>query len=717
MFPLVRGVRKGSMAPLGGGVRSFDFMPGIILPDVAYTNENTETYWDDEGILQIAAADTERFDHDPTDTLRKNFCLQSEDLSTTWLTRDAFEDATITTNQAVAPDGAATADEIIENSDTAIHRTRQDITILNTTVYTWSVYAKKNTRDWIKLSTSAAFGAGDAWFDLTNGVIGTSTATSSSIQDIGNGWYRCSITKTSTGTSAQMAIQMATQDNEGSYAGDGSSSLYLWGAQLEVGASLASYIPTTTVPVHFPLSGLGLIVEGAAINLCTKPRNMNDAAWNATNITPAQDAEGVDDVANKASTLTATAANGTIIDDLGSIASAEHTYSARVKRKTGTGRVDITVDGGSTWQEITALLATGEWERAFVTQTLIDPDVGFRIVTDTDAIIVDMNLAEAGPHPTSEIVTGAATRAANTLTFTVAAPLGWVFAEPSAMTTADSRWVRKVVFTNINTGASTVDVEVFYTDPADNSAASVLLEGESLTDTEDYAPASTTFDGATAALVYDGGVAAVDSRVVTYSFWVKTGNVGRWFLHGRSGSANNWARFDGGSTFEVLGRTSAPTQILFLSRIGALAEDSGWHHVLFSVDMAQAGSYKLYVDDVALALTEATFTNGIIDHSQAWVSGAIACLGGAVSVLDGSIAEIYINYVDYLDLSVAANRRKFTTSGGKPIDLGATGAGPTGTQPFVYIRGDTSTIQTNLGFGDDFTDGGGFSNGSTVTGY
>lgn len=238
---------------------------------------------------------------------------------------------------------------------------------------------------------------------------------------------------------------------------------------------------------HDPDDGdvaLGLIVEGSEQNLCAAPRDLTNAAWvsGGGGITTAKDATGVDGSANAATTLTASGANGTLIDDLGTISSAEHTFSARIKRKTGTGRIDMTLDGGSTWTEITSELSTGEWARPFITQTLADPDVGFRIVTSGDEIIVDVAQAESHGHPTSEILTGEATRAANTLTIPVVADeWNWVYVEPMAMTTADSRWVRKVVITNVDTTAETCDVEVFYTDPTDNSEASVLLEGESLT--------------------------------------------------------------------------------------------------------------------------------------------------------------------------------------------------------------------------------------------
>lgn len=85
-----------------------------------------------------------------------------------------------------------------------------------------------------------------------------------------------------------------------------------------------------------------------------------------------------------ATQLIATAANGTIKYTLPStVSGAEETFSIWMKRITGTGNIDMTVDDGSTW---TTKTLTYNWTRFNISGTETAPVVGIRIVTSGDAI-------------------------------------------------------------------------------------------------------------------------------------------------------------------------------------------------------------------------------------------------------------------------------------------------------------------------------------------
>ncbi|MBK8117453.1 MAG: hypothetical protein IPK44_24510 [Candidatus Accumulibacter sp.] len=154
---------------------------------------------------------------------------------------------------------------------------------------------------------------------------------------------------------------------------------------------------------------LGFRREAAATNNLLHSRDLSNAAWSTkTNITAAKTATGLDGIANTATTLTATAADAIILQPI-TLASAARCSSAYVKRRTGTGTISFTQDGGSTWTDITAQINGSTWSRVQITSTLANPSTGFKISTSGDAIDVDCVQNEAGAVATSPIVTTTAT--------------------------------------------------------------------------------------------------------------------------------------------------------------------------------------------------------------------------------------------------------------------------------------------------------------------
>jgi hypothetical protein len=102
----------------------------------------------------------------------------------------------------------------------------------------------KSERDslWLRVGTSGAY------FDLTNGTVSGAVGVTTSIENYGNGWYKCAIVRTSIVANEVVRINLAIGTN-GTYTGDGTSGLFIWGAQLELGSYDTSYIPTTAATV------------------------------------------------------------------------------------------------------------------------------------------------------------------------------------------------------------------------------------------------------------------------------------------------------------------------------------------------------------------------------------------------------------------------------------------------------------------------------------
>lgn len=175
-----------------------------------------------------------------------------------------------------------------------------------------------------------------------------------------------------------------------------------------------------------PSLGPLLLLEGARTNLLTYCRDLSNVAWTASNVTVAA-TTGADGVAASGSRLTATAGNGTVIRAAALVhGSAAYSGSFFIKRITGTGNVDITLDNGATWTTVTV---TAAYTQLGKTQTLANSQFGIRLVTSGDVVDVDFCQDEAGAFRSSAIATtsAAVTRAADALSFPFLAP-------PQAMT-------------------------------------------------------------------------------------------------------------------------------------------------------------------------------------------------------------------------------------------------------------------------------------------
>lgn len=167
--------------------------------------------------------------------------------------------------------------------------------------------------------------------------------------------------------------------------------------------TVADNVPRLDYPVGGVANGCpSLLIEASSTNLVLHSRDLTNVAWVSTNVTPVKNAVGADNVASGATTLTATAANATILQSL-THTSQSRIFSAYVRRVTGTGTIEMTTDGGTNW---TAVTITSSYTRvACAPQTVTNGSVGFRIVTSGDAIVVDFCQSESGTIATSAIPT------------------------------------------------------------------------------------------------------------------------------------------------------------------------------------------------------------------------------------------------------------------------------------------------------------------------
>ena len=194
-----------------------------------------------------------RFDYDPVtlaprgiliEEQRTNLLTYSEQFDNAYWVKNA---ATVTANSTASPDGTTTADAFIPSTGNSAHNIYTSL-LYTAAVHTLSVYAKASGYSWIRLGSM--FTGSGVYFDVTNGVVGTASAGyTGTITPAGNGWYRCSVTFTATAAVDLPGLYASNSGSTISFAGDGTSGIFIWGAQLEVGAFATSYIPTVASQV------------------------------------------------------------------------------------------------------------------------------------------------------------------------------------------------------------------------------------------------------------------------------------------------------------------------------------------------------------------------------------------------------------------------------------------------------------------------------------
>ncbi|MBL8387015.1 MAG: hypothetical protein JNK17_02140 [Hydrogenophaga sp.] len=242
---------------------------GVVDPRITVTRASTATYWDANGVLKTAAANTLRITHAPVtgerlgalgEGLATNRALYSGDISNANWAKVRVN----VVSGVVAPDGIGVMARIAPTSENQNHYVAMVAAGVGAgSKLVVSVFARSAGMGRFKLLTQSGVVWPEAIFDVNSGVVAYQNGCIADIELVAPGTYRCWAAVDSTDANATLHIMPVANDNSQVFVGDGVLGVDVWGAQMETGVSTpTSYIPTTSAAAS--RSADDIVISGAS---------------------------------------------------------------------------------------------------------------------------------------------------------------------------------------------------------------------------------------------------------------------------------------------------------------------------------------------------------------------------------------------------------------------------------------------------------------------
>jgi len=226
---------------------------------VTFTRSSNAWRFNSAGVLTQATTNTPRFDYNPSTLAPRGLLIEEQRTNLNLYSADTTNAAWVKVRSSVpgtavqAPDGTNTFYKIVEDSTASnSHFIRQDVAVTTGQRYTKSVYLRAGERTQFIIrfnSDGGCFADEAAIFTLTgNGTAAVylNAPAAYGIEKVGTNVYRCWASANCIATGTHVSRWFLANGGTDIYTGDGTSGLYMWGAQIEAGAFATSYIPTTT---------------------------------------------------------------------------------------------------------------------------------------------------------------------------------------------------------------------------------------------------------------------------------------------------------------------------------------------------------------------------------------------------------------------------------------------------------------------------------------
>lgn len=231
----------------------YSVVPSSGAGDMTVTRATSATRVNSSGLIESVASNVPRLDYSNgtcpsilVEPQRTNLLIRSEEFDNVVWTKG---NSSITANAINSPIGTLTADKLVENTSNSSHLLETVLTTTTGQSYTLTCFFKKAERNfgYIGAYTNESK---QVYINLTTGAVTNTVGTivSYKVDSLANGWFRVSLTFTAT-NEVYPFFGISDNGTNLTYTGNGTSGIYIWGAQLELGSYATSYIPTTSASV------------------------------------------------------------------------------------------------------------------------------------------------------------------------------------------------------------------------------------------------------------------------------------------------------------------------------------------------------------------------------------------------------------------------------------------------------------------------------------
>ena len=345
---------------------------------ITFIRPSIATRYNQDGLIEVVATNQPRFDHDPYTKQSLGLLMEEQRVNLLKYSNNLLFDTSVwvqttlstRSSACVAPDGTWSGVLLNATSNSGVIAQNVTMTVSDTTTRTFSIYLKQGTATttdfyiaYYNGGTTNSTQARLTWSTLVVSATSQSASNSSFTQpqNVGNGWYRVSVVGSNSG-GANSGIQIVVFPASAS-----TGSCYVWGAQLEAGTFMTSYIPSldtftsrATSGSYYGSDGLikyaslnsprynynpanlklapTLLLEVASTNLVLYSEQLDNVSWSTSAVSFTANAtvapDGTTTADKMAETVTGSAIQHLIVQSIGTV-SIGAVYTSSIYAKAG----------------------------------------------------------------------------------------------------------------------------------------------------------------------------------------------------------------------------------------------------------------------------------------------------------------------------------------------------------------------------------------------